>query len=61
MKAILTTFLALSLMAGPASQSRAATPAPAPLNATANVVAVDYDNPAFGTQEWWRQQEDRGG
>lgn len=62
MKAILAAFLGISLMAGLASQSSAATsPLPAPHSAAVNVAAADYDNPPFGTQQWWTQQEDRNG
>lgn len=62
MKTILATLLGISLMAGLATQSRAASRLPAaPHNAIVNVAADDYDDPGIGTQHWWDLQGDRGG
>jgi hypothetical protein len=62
MKTILATLLGISVMAGLATQSSAATSLPAdPHNAIVNLAAADYDDPAFGSPGWWEQEEDRGG
>jgi hypothetical protein len=62
MKTILTTLLGISVMAGLATQSSAATSLPAaPHSAIVTVAAADSDDPGFGSQRWWDQEGDRGG
>jgi len=62
MKTILATLLGISVLAGFATQSSAASLLPsAPHAPTLAVPAADYDDPAFGSRGWWEQQEDRGG
>jgi hypothetical protein len=61
MKTILAAFLGVALLAGLASQGSAATrQLSTPHNVPLSVAAADYDNPGFGTRQWWELQEDRG-
>jgi hypothetical protein len=60
MKTVLAGLLGLSLMTGIASQASAAT-RPALQTANVHVAAADYDDPDFGSEPWWDEEEDRGG
>jgi hypothetical protein len=64
MKTILAALLAMAIVGGLAGQASAAastsTPGTAGSAAPFSLAEAEYDFPAFGTQQWWQLQEDRG-
>jgi hypothetical protein len=61
MKTILAAFIAMAIVGGLAGQASAAASTGNRGSAASFTVAeADYDSPAFGTQQWWQLQEDRG-
>lgn len=64
MKIVFAAILSVPLMTGLVGQASAAASAQmiggSATSATYHVAANEYDFPAFGSQQWWEQEGDRG-